>query len=181
MDAVAQHGVGTQQVVLQQALDGADAAAVEAGIPHVVHALAHMDVEAGQAVVGLGHLIHGLVRKRKGGMSAKHGGDHMVVVINGLVAFFLAAAIGDLVAQARTHAQLLSCVLNGKEATRDLTEARMVIEDRGDAVADGVQDRGIGAGLGAVARQVVVDLPPLLLKILQEVGGVAALDGKAAG
>ena len=182
--------------MLQQALDGADAAAVEAGIPHVVHALAHMDVEAGQAVVGLGHLIHGLVRKRKGGMSAKHGGDHMVVVIatllggplgkfgvlgNGLVAFFLAAAIGDLVAQARTHAQLLSCVLNGKEATRDLTEARMVIEDRGDAVADGVQDRGIGAGLGAVERQVVVDLPPLLLKILQEVGGVAALDGKAAG
>ena len=196
VDAVAQHGVGTQQVVLQQALDGADAAAVEAGIPHVVHALAHMDVEAGQAVVGLGHLIHGLVRKRKGGMSAKHGGDHMVVVIatllggplgkfgvlgNGLVAFFLAAAIGDLVAQARTHAQLLSCVLNCKEATRDLAETRMVIEDRGDAIADGVQNRGIGAGLGAVERQVVVDLPPLLLKILQEVGGVAALNGKAAG
>ena len=125
-----------------------------------------------------------------------HGGDHVVVVIatllggplgkfgvfgNGLVAFFLAAAIGDLVAQARTHAQLLSCILNGKEATRNLAEARMVIENRGDAIADGIQDRGIGAGLGAVERQVVVDLPPLLLKILQEVGGVAALDGKAAG
>lgn len=57
----------------------------------------------------------------------------------------------------------------------------MVIENRGDAIADGIQDRGIGAGLGAVERQVVVDLPPLLLKILQEVGGVAALNGKAAG
>ena len=83
-----------------------------------------MDVEAGQAVVGLGHLIHGLVRQRKGGMSAKHGGDHVVAVIAialaahwansafsaRLVAFFLAAAVGDLVAQARTHAQLLSCI-----------------------------------------------------------------------
>ena len=196
MDAVTEHGVGTKQVVLQQALDGADAAAVETGVPHVVHALAHMDVEAGQAVVGLGHLIHGLVRKRKGGMAAKHGSDHVVVVVatlfgrplrklgvlgNGLVALFLTTAIGDLVAQARTHAQLLSGVLNGKEATRNLAEARMVIEDRGDAIADGVQDRGIGARLGAVDRQVVVDLPPLLLKILQEVGGVAALNGKTAG
>ena len=103
VDAVAQHGVGTEQVVLQQALDGADATAVEAGVPHVIHALAHMDVEAGQAVVGLGHLVHGLVRQRKGGVTAKHGGDHVVVVIatllggplgklgvlgNGLVAFF---------------------------------------------------------------------------------------------
>ena len=196
VDAVAEHGVGAEQVVLQQALDGTDAAAVEAGIPHVVHALAHMDVETGQAVVGLGHLVHGLVRQRKGGVTAKHGGDHVVVVIatllggplgklgvlgNGLVALFLTAAVGDLVAQARTHAQLLSGVLNGKEATRNLAEARMVIEDRGDAVADGIQDRGIGAGLGAIERQVVVDLPPLLLKILQEVGGVAALNGKAAG
>ena len=182
--------------MLQQALDGADAAAVEAGVPHVIHALAHMDVEAGQAVVGLGHLVHGLVRKRKGGMSAKHGGDHVVVVIatllggplgklgvlgNSLVALFLATAVGDLVAQARTHAQLLCGVLNGKEAARDLAETRMVIEDRGDAIADGIQNRGIGAGLGAVERQVVVNLPPLLLKILQEVGGVAALNGKAAG
>ena len=196
MDAVAEHGVGTQQIVLQQALDGADATAVEAGVPHVIHALAHMDVEAGQAVVGLGHLIHGLVRQRKGGVTAKHGGDHVVVVIatllggplgklgvlgNGLVAFFLTAAVGDLVAQARTHAQLLSCILNGKEAAWDLAEARVVIEDRGDAIADGVKNRGIGAGLGAVERQVVIDLPPLLLKILQEVGGVAALNGKAAG
>ena len=100
------------------------------------------------------------------------------VLGNGLVAFFLAAAIRDLVAQARTHAQLLSCVLNGEEASRDLAEARMVIEDRGDAIADGVKNRGVGAGLGAVERQVVIDLPPLLLKILQEVGGVAALNGK---
>ena len=88
----------------------ADTAAVEAGIPHIVHALAHVDVEAGQAVVGLGHLVHGLVRQRKGGVTAKHGGDHVVVVIatllggplgklgvlgNGLVAFFLATAVGD--------------------------------------------------------------------------------------
>lgn len=102
MDAVAEHGVGTQQIVLQQALDGADATTVETGVPHVIHALAHMDVEAGQAVVGLGHLVHGLVRKRKGGVTAKHGGDHVIVVIatllggplgklgvlgNGLVAF----------------------------------------------------------------------------------------------
>ena len=51
----------------------------------------------------------------------------------------------------------------------------MVIEDRGDAIADGVKNRGIGAGLGAVERQVVVDLPPLLLSILQEVGGLQPL------
>ena len=129
-------------------------------------------------------------------MTTKHSGDHVVVVVatllgsplgklgvlgNGLIALFLTTAVGDLVAQARTHTQLLSGVLNGKEAARNLAEARVVIEDRGDAVTDGIQDRGIGAGLGAVERQVVVDLPPLLLKILQEVGGVAALDGKAAG
>ena len=57
----------------------------------------------------------------------------------------------------------------------------MVVEDRGHAVAQAVQHGGVGARAGAVKREVVVDLPPLLLEVLEEVGGVAALDGQAAG
>ena len=57
----------------------------------------------------------------------------------------------------------------------------MVVEDAGHTVADGVEDRGIGAGAGAVEGEVTVDVPPLLLEVLEEVVGVAALDGQAAG
>ena len=57
----------------------------------------------------------------------------------------------------------------------------MVVKDGGHAVHDAVQIGGIGAGLGVRQEQVAVDGPPLLIQNLQEVGGVVALDGQAAG
>ena len=194
VDAVAEHGARAQEVVLQQALDRRDAAAVLAGVPDVVHALADVDVEAGEAIVGLGHLVHRLVGEREGGVPAEHRGDHGValglglggplrelgVLGDGLVALLVAAAVGGLVAQARADARLLADVLDRKEGARDLAEARVVVEDRGHAVAQAVEHGGVRTRAGAIEREVVVDLPPLLLEVLQEVVRVAALDGEAA-
>ena len=103
------------------------------------------------------------------------------VLRDGLVALLLATAIGDLVAEAGAHAELLGDVLDGEEGAGDLAEAGVVVEDRGHAVTKRVEDRGVGGGTGTVQREVVVDLPPLLLEVLEEVGGIAALDGEAAG
>ncbi len=97
-----------------------------------------------------------------------------------MVALFHAVTIGDLIAQAGTHPQLLCDVFDGKKRPGNLLEAGMVIEDRGHAVANGVQDGGIGACARPIEAQVAVDVPPLLLKVLQEVMRIAALDGKTA-
>ena len=56
-----------------------------------------------------------------------------------------------------------------------------MVEDGGHAVSQAVEDRGVGARAVPVKREVAVNLPPLLLEVLQEVVGVAALDGKPAG
>ena len=56
-------------------------AMIESRIIHVVHALADVNVEAGQTVVGLNHFIQRLVGKRKERVPAKHGGNHIVVFI----------------------------------------------------------------------------------------------------
>ena len=192
VDAVAEHRARAEKVVLQQALDRRDAPAVQAAVPDVVHALADVDVEAGEAVVGLRHLVHRLVGEREGGVAAEHRGDHSGVLFgspprelsvlgNRLVALLLAATVGGLVAQARADARLLADVLDREEGAGNLAEARVVVKDRGHAVAQAVEHGGVGARACAVEREVVVDLPPLLLEVLEEVGGVAALDGEAAG
>ena len=191
VDAVAQHGLLAQDAVVQQAVDGT-AAVVLQGVVHVVHALGHVDVEAGHAVVGLDHLLKGLVGDGEQGVAAEHGLDHVVVLLldplgevgvllDGLVALLHAVALGDLVAEVGAHAQLLAHVLDGEEGAGDLTEGGVVVEDGGHAVPDAVQDGGVGAGLGAVQGQVAVDVPPLAVQNLKEVGGVEAVDGKAAG
>ena len=81
MDAVAQNGLGAQNAVVLQALDRA-AAIVLQGVVHVVHALGHMDVVAGAAVVGRHHAVEGLVGDGEQSVSAEHGRQH------GVLAFF---------------------------------------------------------------------------------------------
>ena len=56
-----------------------------------------------------------------------------------------------------------------------------MVEDGGDAVPDAVQHRGVGAGLGAVQSEMPVDIPPLAVQDLKEVGGIEAVDGEAPG
>ena len=168
------------------------AAVVAQAVIDVVHALADVDVEAGEAVVGLDHLVESLVREREQGMPAEHGGDHVGVLPggparelgvlgDGLIALLLAVAVGGLVAEAGAHARLLRDVLNREERPGNLEEAGVVVEDGGHAVADAVQDGRVRGGAGALRVEVAIDLPPLLLEVLEEVGGVAALDGQAAG
>ena len=118
---------------------------IEGGIIHVVHALADVNVEAGQTVVGLNHFIQRLVGKRKERVPAKHGGNHIVVFIgspfgkrnvfsDGLITFDLSVTVRCLVAKAGTDTKLFRNVLNGKERIGDLTETGMVIKDSGNAI-----------------------------------------------
>ena len=157
----------------------------------IVHALAHVDVEAGEAVVRLDHAVERLVRQREECVPAKHGSNHVGVLagrpagkvgvlLNGLIELLLAVTVRDLIAQAGTHAHLLRHVLDGKEGAGDLAEACVVIEDGGHAIAERLHHGHVRAGTRAIEREVTVDVPPLLLEVLEEVGGVAALDGKAA-
>ena len=56
-----------------------------------------------------------------------------------------------------------------------------MIEDGGDALLDGVDDQGLCGGPGGRQVQVPVDVPPLAVQHLIEVGGVVPLDGEAPG
>ena len=167
------------------------AAVLLCGVVDVVHALAHVDVEAGEAIVRLNHAVERLVRQREEGVTAKHGGNHVGilagspasevgVLLDGLVKLLFAVAVGDLVAQAGAHAHLLHHVFDGKKGPGNLAKARVVVEEGGHAVAERLHHGHVRAGTRAVEREVTVDVPPLLLEVLEEVGGVAALDGKAA-
>ena len=78
---MAEHGLGTEQAVVEQALHRTHAVVVLQGVVDVVHALGHVDVEAREAVVGLGHEVHGLVGEGEGGVAAEHGGDHGGVLL----------------------------------------------------------------------------------------------------
>ena len=190
VDAVAEHGLRAEDAVVEQAVHRARAVLL-GGVVHVIHALAHVHVEAGQAVVGLRHGVERLVGQREERVPAEHGGDHVGVLrggpagevrvlLDGLLQLLLAVAVRDLVAQARAHAHLLRDVLDGEERPGNLAEACVVVEDGGDAVAERLHHGDVRAGARAVEREVAVDVPPLLLEVLEEVGGVAALDGKAA-
>ena len=77
---MAQHGLFPQHAVVEQAVHRA-AAVVPEGVVHVVHALGHVDVEAGHAVVGLDHLLEGLVGDGEQGVAAEHSLDHVVVLL----------------------------------------------------------------------------------------------------
>ena len=51
----------------------------------------------------------------------------------------------------------------------------------GDALLDGVDHQGLGGSAGGLQVQVPVDVPPLAVQHLIEVGGIVAVDGKAPG
>ena len=76
---------------------------------------------------------------------------------------------------------------NGKLITRD--EAVPYLPDGGvaidgtkiAAVLDAVQVQRVGAGLGALQGQVAVDVPPLAVQDLIEIGGVEAIDAQSTG
>ena len=61
VDAVAQQGLGPQNALVQQPVHAAGTVFLQ-GIVYVVHALGHVDVEAGTAIVGLDHLLKGFIR-----------------------------------------------------------------------------------------------------------------------
>ena len=148
-----------------------------------------MDVEAGHAVVGLDHLLEGLVGDGEQGVAAEHGLDHVVVLLlrppgevgvlpDGLAALLRAVPLADLIAEVGPDAQLLTHVLDGEKGAGDFAEGGVMVEDGGHAVPDAVQHRGVGAGPGAVQGQMPVDVPPLAVQHLQKVGGVEPVDGR---
>ena len=57
----------------------------------------------------------------------------------------------------------------------------MVIENGGDALLDGVDDQRLGGGSGGLQIQMAVNVPPLAVQHLIEIGGVVAVDGKTPG
>ena len=191
VDAVAQHGLLPQNAVVEQTVDG-PAAVIAQGVVHVVHTLGHVDVEAGHTVVGPDHFLEGLVRDGKQGVAAEHGPDHVVVLVpgppgklcvfpDGLSALLRAVPLGYLIAQIGPDAHLTAHVLDGEERAGDLAEGGVMVKNGGHAVPDAVQHRGVGAGAGAVQRQVAVDVPPLAVQHLKEVGGAEPVDGQPPG
>ena len=156
VDAVAEDGLGAEDAVILQALDGAAAVVLE-GVVHVVHALGDMDVIAGAAVVGLDHPVEGLVGDGEERVAAEHRrehgilallafGDEVGIFLDGLQALLLAVAVGDLIAQAGAQAETLALLGDGVQRAGDLAVAGVVVEDGGDALLDGVDVERGGAG-----------------------------------
>ncbi len=80
MDAVAEYGLGAENAVILQALDGAAAIVLER-IVHIVHALGHVDMVARAAVVGLDHAVEGFIGDREQRVAAEHCREHRVLVL----------------------------------------------------------------------------------------------------
>ncbi len=76
VDAVAEQGLLAQQTMVEQPVDCRAPVILQAVID-VVHAFAHMDMKARQAVVRLDHLVERLVRQGKECMATEHGRDHV--------------------------------------------------------------------------------------------------------
>ena len=191
MDAVAEDGLRAEDAVVVQALDGT-AAVVLQRVVDVVHALGDVDVVARSAVVGLDHAVKGLVRDGEQGVAAEHGREHRIlfllavsdeigVFLDGLDGLFLAVAVGDLIAQAGADAELLRGFRDPEQAAGDLAEGGVMVENRRDALLDAVDVQRVGGGLRALEGQAAIDGPPRSVEHLVEIGGVVALDGKAAG
>ena len=81
MDAVAQNGLGAEDAVVLQALDGA-AAIVLQGVVDIVHALGDVDMVARAAVVGCDHAVKGLVGDGEESVAAEHGRQHGVLLLS---------------------------------------------------------------------------------------------------
>ena len=176
VDAVAQHGLLTQQTVVQQAVHR-PGAVVGRGVVHVVQALGHVDVEAGAAVVFLHHGVQSLVGQGEQGVAAEHGGEHgifffsaagdeVAVFLDGRVPLFRAVPVRHLVAEAGAHSQLFHGFGDGGKRPFDPAVARVVVEDGGAAGADTVDEGGVGRAEGAFLVQSAVDGPPHALQYL---------------
>ena len=63
----------------------------------------------------------------------------------------------------------------------NLAVACMVVENCCNALLDAVHIQGIGAGTGALQRQVAVNGPPCTVQYLIEIVGIVAGNGKPAG
>ena len=191
VDAVTADGLVAQDVHIMQAEHQALVVFGQA-VVQIVDALGHVDVVAGALGLLGCAVLQGLVAQGEGSMHTHHALDHVGgvglgvfdevhVLFYGSLHLVLAVAVADLVAQVGTNAELLGALGDGEQAALDAAVAGMVVKDGGHAVHDAVQISGIGAGLGVRQEQVAVDGPPLLVQNLQEVGGVVALDGQAAG
>ena len=188
---MAQDGLGPQDTVILKTLHRA-ASVVLKGVVDIVHALGDMDVVAHPAVVGRHHPVKGLVGDGEEGVAAEHGLEHIrgvlltvvdevLVFLDGLEGLFLAVPVGDLIAKAGTHAELLGDLGNLHQGAGNLAEGGVVVENSGDALLDGVDHQGLGGSLGRLQVQIPVDVPPLAVQHLVEVGGVVAVDAEAPG
>ena len=191
VDAVAQDGLGTQNAVVLESLHWAAAVVLE-GVVDVVHALGDVDVIAHPAVVGRYHPVEGLVGDGEEGVAAEHGLEHgvrvflavvdkVLVLLDGLEGFLLAISVGDLIAQTCPHAEILGHFGDLHQRAGNFTEGGMVVKDGGDALLDGVDDQSLGRGTGGLQVQIPIDIPPLAVQHLIEIGGVIAVDGEAPG
>ncbi len=168
------------------------AAVVLEAVVHVVHALGHVDVIAHPPCVGGVHAVKGLVRDREQGVSAEHGleqitgvfltvVDEVLILLDRLKRFLLSITVADLVAQTCPQAHLLCNLGNFHQRAGNFAEGGVVVEDGGDALLDGVDHQGLGTGPGGCQVQMTVDVPPLAIQYLIEVGGGVAVDGEAPG
>ena len=188
---VAQHGLGTEYAVVQQAVH-ASGAVIVGGIVNVVHALGHVYMESGHAVVFLYHFLKGPVGYGEEGVAAEHCAYHGVllpgavayevaILPDGQVALLLPIPVADLIAEAGADAQLLGYFLNGEKAAGYFAEAGVMVEQSSAACLYAVYEGGVCAVAGPFQIQIAVYGPPHAVQYLIEVGGVIALYRETAG
>ena len=190
MYAVSEQGLLAEYPVVQEPVDRS-ASVIPEAVVYIVHALCHMDVESGHAVVRFDHLLECLVGDGEESVAAEHGLDHVVilfdrpfceicVLLDALQGLLLAVSLGDFIAEARSHSELLSDVLDCKERSRYLAEACVMVEYGRYTVSDAVQYGRICAGLCSVDSQMTVDGPPCAVEDLKEVCRVVSDDRKSS-
>ena len=80
MDAVAEQRLLSEDIVVQKPFDRSRAVILKA-VPDIIHALCHVDVETGPAVVGLHHLLKCPIRDGEQRVAAEHRLDHVAVFL----------------------------------------------------------------------------------------------------
>ena len=191
VDAVGKECLRSEDPVVGEALDRM-AAVVSNAVIHVVHALAHMDVESRPPRIRLDHLLKGGVRDRKEGMPAKHRRKHartilfcpvdeVRVLLNGRPALVHAIPLGDLITEARPLSHLLTDIADGKEGSLDRPEARVVVKDRRYPVPYALKKRCIRTGFCLRNREMPVNRPPGALENVNKRLRVISRNRKTAG
>ena len=145
----------------------------------VLDALCHMDM-----VPHLGGLVlrrqgHRLIGDSKLGVHAHHARNHAALILQGVAypgrvlqhsrpGLVLPVPVGNLIAQAGTHPELLRRVLDGEQAVVNLPKAGVMVKYRGHSILYRIQKSNPGALPCLLIGQMPVNGPPHAIQDIQK-------------